>query len=113
MSYKTFPIRAAAVLTTSEVNGTAFPFSHVDDGRVSVLLEGTIGSLDQIVFRFYVSRDDSTYYAIDPVEVDFGGDDARTVTISAPGWKHLRVSAQGYGTVTNSSATVTALYGST
>lgn len=114
MTNKTFPIRAAAILTTSEVNGTSLPIQRLPFHRASILLELTIGSLSMAVFRFYASTDDSTWYPIadttGAVEQTLDATGSLSVCIDAPGWRSLRVSAQGYGTTTNSSATVTALY---
>jgi hypothetical protein len=104
--------RAAAILTTSEVAGAALDLAQVHDSHVTVDLSFTIGSLTNVVVRFYASMDGTTY---DPI---YNGTTAVTETITASGerayvlprlsgWKKMRVSVQGTGTVTSSSAAFT------
>lgn len=107
--------RAAAILTTGEVAGTALDLSVTKDHIVSVNIDFTIGSLTDCAFRFYASMDGTTYDLI------YIGGVASTLTLSATdtvavvmpvpaGYKFFRASAHGNGTVTSSSATITYRY---
>jgi hypothetical protein len=104
--------RAAAILTTGEVAGAALDLAQVHDSQISVDLAFTLGSLTNVIVRFYASMDGTTY---DPV---YNGGTAITETLTAsgercyllpalPGWKKFRVTVQGTGTVTSSSAAFT------
>lgn len=103
--------RAAAVLTTSEVAGTtlnllsARPF----EARLAVDVDFTVGSLTNCTFRFYASVDGANFDLI------YIGGTSSSIVLTADGdlcvvlpplvgYKYFRVSAQGNGTVTNSSA---------
>jgi hypothetical protein len=108
---KHFAARAAAILTNAEVAGTSFDLNEAKDSEVVAQLDFTIGSLTNGIFKFYVSMDGTNFYTL------FGPTGAaltQTLTASstlaiplqAPGWKFLRVSVTGTGTVTSSSATV-------
>lgn len=112
---KSLAARAAAILTTGEVAATALDLNEAWGSRVSVFLDFTIGSLTNVVVRFYVSMDGTTYYPI------AAGSAVMTETVSATatrayapeglvGWKWFRVSLQGTGTVTSSTATLTYRY---
>lgn len=103
------PGRTAAILTTGEVAGTALDLNKAFGGQCTVDLSFTIGSLTDITVRFYASMDGTTY---DPVYVN-GATITEVLTASAErcyvipslaGWKHFRVSVQGNGTLTNSTA---------
>ncbi len=112
---KAATLRAAVILTTAEVAGTDFDMNQAWGGQVDVQIDFTLGSLTNGIFRFYVSMDGTNYYTLVGVN---GGTLTQTLTanatISIPvmvrGWKFLRVSVQGTGTVTSSSATTTARY---
>src|SRR5690348_15174156 len=108
---KNFAVRAAAILTTGEVAGTSFDLNEAWGAEVTAQLDFTLGSLTNGIFRFYVSMDGTNWYSL------FGPSGAaltQTLTASATiaipliaqGWKFLRVSVQGTGTVTSSSATI-------
>lgn len=112
---KTHAARAAAILTTGEVAGTIFDLTNAWGHQASVDISFTLGSLTNGIFRIYVSADNSTFVPL------FGATGATltqtltaTATLSipvfAPGWRYLRVSVQGTGTVTSSSATVNVRY---
>jgi hypothetical protein len=99
--------RASAVLTTGEVAGAALPLERVKDKRVTVSFNFTQGSLTNGIIRFYVSRDNSTYFPL------YLGGTAMTETLTADGtrcyalppmngWKWFRATLQGTGTVTSS-----------
>jgi len=99
--------RTSAVLTTGEVAGTALSLAQCADYRVTVDLSFTIGSLTNVIVRFYASMDGTTY---DPININ-GTNMTETLTASSErcyvvpslaGWKFFRASAQGTGTVTNS-----------
>ena len=106
-------LRSAAILTTGAVNSTAFLLNRALNSTVSVDVRFTVGSLTNCTFAFLVSTDDVTYVPLDPgasgtVSWVPTASLNRSITIRAPGWTYLRVSAQGSGTVTSSSATITA-----
>lgn len=112
---KSFAIRSAAILTTGEVAGTSFDLNEAHESEVSVQIDFTIGSLTNVVVRFYVSADGSTFYsAFGPtgaaITQTLTASSTIAVPVSGKGWKFLRVSCQGTGTVTSSSATITARY---
>jgi hypothetical protein len=104
--------RAAAILTTGEVAGAALDLNRTWGGHAVVDLSFTIGSLTNVIVRFYASLDGVTYK---PIAVN-AAVIAETLTASAErayvlpnmgGWKYLRVSVQGTGTVTSSSCAFT------
>lgn len=99
--------RASAVLTTGEVAGARINLDRAKDATVSVDLSFTIGSLTNVVVRFYASMDGTTY---DPIAIN-GAVVTETITATAnrcyafpnlAGWKFFRASVQGTGTVTSS-----------
>lgn len=103
--------RTAALLTTSEVAGFALKLERCQDSRVTVDIGFTIGSLTNVKVRFYASMDNSTY---DLITAPSGDDMEYTWTASKEracivppldGWKYFRVSLQGTGTATGSTAT--------
>lgn len=106
--------RAAAVLTTGEVAATTLNLltEKPHDAEVAVQISFTIGSLTNCAFRFYASVDGTNFDLI------YVGGTASTITMTASddicvvmpplsGYKYFRASAQGSGTVTSSSATIT------
>lgn len=107
--------RAAAVLTTAEVAGTSLDLNTTYASTVSVDVDFTLGSLTNVVLRFYASMDGSTWKQI----VSAGSVLSETLTASATqafsmphlaGWKFFRATAQGTGTVTSSSCDFTYRY---
>jgi len=108
MSYLSKVGRAAAILTTAEVDGDDVLLDQFDGGNVGVQVSFTIGSLTNVVLRPYVSMDASTWLQLSG---DSGALIAPTLTASATtalrfacaGWKYFKLSAQGTGTVTSSS----------
>lgn len=107
--------RTAAILTTSEVAATALDVNETFGANVSVDLSFTIGSLTNVIVRFYASTDGVTYKSIAVGGVEM----AETLTASAErcyvlpslaGWKYIRASVQGTGTVTGSSAAIVYRY---
>lgn len=111
---KSLTVRSAAVLTGSAVNATAFSLDRTIASKCSVSISFTIGSLDLGTFAFYVSSDDSTYVPFmlptGDTAVNFDATGTVSVTVDAPGWKYLRVTALGTGTATSSSATIVVRY---
>lgn len=108
---KTMVARSAAILTTGEVSATALDLNKAWGGIVTVDLDFTIGSLTNVIVRFYASSDGTTYKPIST------GTTTLTETITATatrtyalpslaGWKFFKVTLQGTGTTTSSSATV-------
>lgn len=114
-SNKLFAVRAAAILTTGEVAGTTFDVNEAWGGKCSAQVDFTKGSLTNGIFRFYVSSDGVTFY---PLFGPSGATLTQTLTadgtlalpLDAGGWKFLRISVQGTGTVTSSSAAVALRY---
>lgn len=99
--------RAAAILTTGEVFGTALDLANTVDGRVTVDLTFTIGSLTNVIVKFYGSADDVTYdplaNGIAVLTETLTASAERMYVISAPGVRYFKCSVQGTGTVTSSS----------
>jgi hypothetical protein len=107
--------RAAAILTTAEVAGSALDLNKAWGGQVTVELDFTLGSLTNVTARFYVSTDGTTYRPIAVgasllTEVLTATATRCYVLPSLVGWKFFRVSLQGSGTTTSSTATVTYRY---
>jgi len=108
---KHFAVRAAAILTTSEVAGTSFDLNEAKDSEATVQIDFTLGSLTNGIFRFFVSMDGSTFYTLmgptgAAITQTLTANSSLAIPVQAPGWKFMRVSVQGTGTVTSSSATV-------
>lgn len=112
---KAFAARAAAILTTAEVAASALDLNQSYASRVTVDLSFTLGSLTNVIARFYASVDGVTWKPLST------GSAAITETITADatrcyvlpsmaGWKFFRASLQGTGTVTSSTATLTYRY---
>ena len=113
---KQLAARAAAILTNTEVAATALDLNKTWSSLVSVDLSFTIGSLTNVIVKFYASPDGTTYKQI---AVNGGTLMAETLTASGercyavpplPGWKYFRVTVTGTGTLTSSSATITYRY---
>lgn len=112
---KNFSVRSAAILTTGEVDGAVFDLDQAWGHGASAKINFTLGSLTNGIFRFYVSDDGTNWFTLLGVN---GGSLTQTLTangtISVPilalGWKSLKISVQGTGTVTSSSATVSINY---
>ena len=107
--------RSAAILTTGEVAAASLDLNDTFGANVSVDLSFTIGSLTNVIVRFYASSDGVTYK---PISIG-GVVMAETLTASAErcyvlpslaGWKYVRASLQGTGTVTSSSAAIVYRY---
>lgn len=107
--------RSAAILTTSEVAAATFDLNEAFNSQVTVDFSFTIGSATNVIVRFYASTDGTTF---DPV---YNGTTALTETLTASaercyvvpplsGWKNFRISVQGTGTMTSSSAAATYRY---
>lgn len=99
--------RSAAILTTSEVAGAAFDLNNAYHSQVTVDFSFTIGSLTNVIVKFYASMDGTTY------DLVYNGTATITETLTAsgercyvmpplPGWKYFRATVQGTGTVTSS-----------
>lgn len=106
---KSMAARAAAILTTGEVAASRIDLDKCAEAELSVQLDFTLGSLTNVVLRFYVSADGTNWYEY---RGPGGSGIAQTLTASstidvpviAKGWKFFRASVQGTGTVTSSSA---------
>ncbi len=111
---KSLAARASAVLTNAEVKTAAFDINNAADATVSVDIAFTLGSLTNVILKFYVSMDGVTW--IDAG--DFAGLNSYTLTASTtkafciahPGWKFFAVGATGTGTVTSSLLAVNLRY---
>jgi hypothetical protein len=107
-------LRAAAILTNSEVKSSSFDINQADSAGVELQFAFTLGSLTNGLFKFYVSDDGSTWIPHEDgagaLLRTFTANAAQTVAIYAPGWKFLCVGVTGTGTVTSSTATITARY---
>lgn len=108
--------RSAAILTTGEVAGTSFDLNNAWGSMLTVDLSFTIGSLTNVTVKFYASTDNSTF---DPIAVNGGTLMQEVLTASAErcyvvpslaGWKYFRVTMQGSGTTTSSTANYTYRY---
>lgn len=108
-------LRSAAILTTSEVMSSDLAVNNASHSRVNVHVSFTKGSLTSALFSFYVSQDGSTYVPI----TDLGGTGVseslsasteKVYSFDCTGWAFFAVGVTGTGTVTSSSATVTAHY---
>jgi hypothetical protein len=112
---RSLPARAAAILTTAEVAATRVDLNEAWGATVAVDVDFTIGSLTNVIVRFYVSTDGTTYFPLDisgaaGVSYTLTATGTRAVAVSAPGWKFFRATAQGTGTVTSSSLTINYRY---
>lgn len=107
---KAQPARDAAILTTGEVAAARLSLSNPHESEFLVDLSFTLGSLTNVVLRFYVSADGSTWSAIGDiagnVSYTLTADTERCFMIKAPGVTFFRASVQGTGTVTSSSARI-------
>jgi len=106
--------RAAAILTGSEVKSTALDMSNTLDGRVTVDLTFTIGSLTNMIVVFYGSADDITY---DPLHTGVAlmtetltASAERMYALSLPGVAYFKVGVVGTGTATSSTTAITYRY---
>jgi hypothetical protein len=107
--------RAAAILTTGEVAASSLDLNNAYGAYVTVDLDFTIGSLTNVTVRAYASVDGVTYKPISLAGTTFSEVLTATATrcyVFPPlvGWKFFRVSLQGSGTATSSSATVNYRY---
>jgi hypothetical protein len=109
--------RASAVLTTSEVAGTAIDLDLCKNKQVVVDFGFTLGMLTNVTARFYGSTDGTNYFLLADLAVP--GTSSIVLTASTdrfyvmpplPGVKWFRVSVQGSGTVTSSLCDFTYLY---
>jgi hypothetical protein len=108
---KVFTVRASAVTTNAEVAGSTFTVNNAASSELNVHVSFTLGMLTNGIFRWYVSKDGSTWVPMS----DFAGNISYTLTASTEkvynfdckGWRFFRVSVEGTGTVTNSLAAVT------
>lgn len=112
---KVFAVRAAAILTNGEVNGSSFDINEAFNGQVCAQIDFTKGSLTNGIFKFYVSADAVTFYPLlgttgATLTQTLTASDTMSIPLQAGGWKFLRISVTGTGTVTSSSAAVSLRY---
>ena len=108
-------LRSAAILTTSEVMSSDLSANNASHSRVSAHVSFTKGSLTNGIFSFYVSNDGSTYVPVTDlggtgVSETFTADTEKVYFFDCSGWRYFAIGVKGTGTVTSSSATVTARY---
>lgn len=129
--YIIYPVRAAAILTNAYVAGTILA-PKTDTGmqqanpsaynQLVVYLAFTKGSLTSMELKVEFSHDNVTYYQETASAVSGGTSTDSVVihTVTASGNyrllipikdNYVKISANGTGTVTSSSATVTAILG--
>jgi DNA polymerase II small subunit/DNA polymerase delta subunit B len=108
--------RASAILTASEVKGTTLDMQNTADGRVTVDLSFTKGSLTNVIVTFYGSVDDVTWDPITSVNGATLGaetiteDAERMYAIDLPGVRYFTVGVVGTGTATSSLCAFTYRY---
>lgn len=111
--------RASAILTTGEVAGTIIDLNDMSPAGLALFYDFTIGSLTNVIIRVYVATDAAPTTWIPLLFVPTGTAIAATVTATAtgaislppaPGFKWMRVTAQGTGTVTSSLLALTWYY---
>jgi hypothetical protein len=111
--------RASAVLTTAEVAATVIDLNDMSPAGLALWFDFTIGSLTNVILRVYVATDLAPTTWIPLLDVPAGTAVAATLTASAtgaialppaPGFKWMRVTAQGTGTVTGSLLALTWYY---
>ena len=112
---KSLVARAAAILTTGEVAGSRIDLNETFNGSLGCQVDFTLGSLTNVILRPYVSMDGTNWYLMygpagASLAVTLTASATIALPLSAPGWKFMRVSAQGTGTVTSSSLTLTYRY---
>ncbi len=119
--YKTYPVRSAAILTTSYVAGTVIEQVHLQN-QLIVLVDFTIGSLTTAEIKIEFSPDNTTFYQ-EAFTAISGGTSTETLgahQIGATGKyrlaipikdRFIKISVKGTGTTTSSSMTVDAIIG--
>lgn len=112
---KAFAVREAAILTTGEVNGTSFDLNNANNSEVVAEISFTLGSLTNGIFRVYASVDGTNFFKLTDssgaaIALTLTASNSLAVPLRAGGFKFLRISVQGTGTVTSSSATVNLRY---
>ncbi len=100
--------RAAAILTNSEVKGTTLDLQNTADGRVTVDLSFTIGSLTNMIVKFYGSADDVTWDQLAGPDGTLPGETLtasaeRMYVLDVPGVRYFTVGVVGTDTLTSSS----------
>lgn len=107
--------RAAAILTASEVAATRLDVNEARGTALNVQVDFTLGSLTNVVIKFYVSMDGTNWYEYRAgtgasITQTLTANTVMSVPIDATGWKFFRASAQGTGTVAGSSCALTYRY---
>lgn len=105
-----FTARAAAILTTGEVASQAFNVNNTLDGFVQVAIDFTVGSLTNCTFKPQINDGRGWYDVTTPGNLVLTASGAKAFAINCKGMKQFRVTAQGSGTVTGSSATIVFSY---
>ncbi len=107
--------RAAAILTNAEVAATQLDLNECWGSKCELQVDLTLGSLTNAIVKVYVSEDGVTWvehraHTGAAVTMTLTASGSVALPIDAPGWRFVRASVQGTGTVTASSATVTHRY---
>lgn len=125
MNYKYQIVRDAAILTNSYVAGTVLDYSNVnpsDNNQLIVYFAFTKGSLTSAELKFEFSHDGVTYYqeTFSSVSGGTSTDSVGVHTYTASGNyriaipikdNYIKISVNGTGTVTSSSAAIAATLG--
>lgn len=123
--YHIHDVRSSAVLTTSYVAGTVLNYQNANPAlrnQMNLIVDFTIGSLTSGEVKVEYSHDGVTYYQETFESISGGtstlslGEYKMTSTgkyvIAIPiKWSHIKVSAKGTGTVTNSLMAIQAVIG--
>lgn len=119
--YQIRDVRDAAILTSSYVAGTVIEASP-EHNQLVILLAFTIGSLTSAEVKVEYSHDNSTYYQETASSVSGGTDTVSQVVhkVAASGnyqilvpvkARYIKISINGTGTATSSSAAMKAVLG--
>ena len=112
-----YPVRAAAVLTTSYVEGTVVPECH-QFNQLVIEVDYTQGSLTSLQIKVEFSRDGGTFRrelnvatsgatnTLTPSEYSYSGGDGSFDILLPIDCNEIKISAKGTGTVTGSELTL-------
>lgn len=114
-SLKSSALRAAAILTTGVVSSTTFVVPKCWASRFTLDIRFTVGSLTNVTLLYYVSMDASTWVPCETLGAGvlthvLTADTTKAVNFDGTGWAYFKVTAQGSGTVTSSSLTLTSRF---
>lgn len=100
--------RTAAILTTGEVFGSDFDMRQTLNGKVTIDLSFTIGSLTSCTWTVYAGSaatpTDALWINGQKMTGSLTASTEAQIVVEAPGCRYLRMSLTGVGTVTSSEA---------